>query len=159
MLDCVSVKLHVWLEFQALWDFINFGWWINILGIVGDHPLQAEWQSLGRWVTIHRKVGDQIFYGGWLTFRSWLTIHCSFHVVLTFWDQSRCQIPTVVEHPRDCCEHPKDDGWQSWGCWVTILWKLGDHILEGGWTSLGWWWPSWGWCLTVHGSCYLVLIL
>ena len=40
-LGCTSVKLHVWLEFQVLCDLINFGWWLTMLEIVGDHSLGA----------------------------------------------------------------------------------------------------------------------
>ena len=42
-LGCNSVKLQVSLDFlMALSDFINFGWCMIMLGIMGDHYLEAE---------------------------------------------------------------------------------------------------------------------
>ena len=37
-LGCASVKLLVWLEFfKVLKGLINFGWWMTMLGMLGDH--------------------------------------------------------------------------------------------------------------------------
>ena len=47
-LGCASVKLRVQLEIlRALSDCINFGWWVTMLGIMGDHPWEAGQQYLG----------------------------------------------------------------------------------------------------------------
>ena len=46
-LGCASVKLLVWLEFvKVLKDLINFGWWMTMLEIVGDHSLSDNpWEN------------------------------------------------------------------------------------------------------------------
>ena len=41
-LGCASVKLHIRLEFlKVLSDLINFGWWLTMLEIMGDHYFGA----------------------------------------------------------------------------------------------------------------------
>ena len=41
-LACASVKLNVCLEFlKVLSDLNNFGWWLTMLEIMGDHSLEA----------------------------------------------------------------------------------------------------------------------
>ena len=84
-------------------------------------------------------VGDHPWDGGspsqgwWLT----MTIYGSFHLVLILWIKSMCPIPLVEVYVPN---------------YTGRLWMVGDQPWDGGW-------PSWGWWVTINGSCHLVLIL
>ena len=142
----VSNSLFSW-GCSVLSDLSNFGWWVTMLVIMGDHPWEAGRQYLGGWFWI---MGDKpkadrwpsrgcwltiLSLGWWVTIQGMvLTVHGSCHLVLILW-LSLCAKLQVCSTPPS-----------------VRFWMVGNHPLVGGW-------PSWWWWLTIHNSCHLVLIL
>ena len=63
-------SLFIWSR-EVLSEFSIFGWWMTMLGIMGDHPLEGGQQYLGRWFWI---MGDQPKADRWPSRRYWVTI-------------------------------------------------------------------------------------
>ena len=83
---------------MVLSDLSNFGWWVTMLGIMGDQPWEAGRQYLGG------DLGDQpkadrwptLSLGWWLTIQGMVANHpWQLSPVLNFMIKSMCQIPSL----------------------------------------------------------------
>ena len=94
---------------------------MTILWKLGDNLFEDGWSYIGWWLTIRVMIGNHPREGhpleaAWPSLGGGMTIHGSYNLVLTIWVMSSCQIPMV-----------------------TILWMVGDHLLETWWLFFGWW--------------------